>query len=326
MFVLEAHIMSPAFCEVDLDVIPETARSPGDLTKVLVVDDSKFDRHLVGQLLKSMNGIRVLFATDGREALEIIDRESPSIVLTDLVMPEMDGLGLVQQVRALHPQISVILMTAHGSEEVAMQALRAGAANYIPKQHLVRDLDHTLRKVLAIAAQWRERRLVLKCLVRRETTLVLDNDPEVIIPIVTMLNEELEGIGSWDPTSLMQMCVALHEALTNALFHGNLEVGSHLRHEDECVFYAETSRRRNQEPYRSRRVRLHAQVDRAAARFLIADDGPGYAEAAMDRPVQPDDLNCVGGRGLLLIRTFMDQVSLNKAGNQIAMVKNGSIA
>ncbi len=316
--------MSTALCEFDVDDDQETTRTRRDLTKILVVDDSRFDRHLVGQLLKSMDGIGVLFAADGREALEIIDRESPSIVLTDLVMPEMDGLGLVQQVRALYPQISVILMTAHGSEEVAMHALRAGAANYIPKQHLMRDLDHTLRKVLAIAAQWQERRRVLKSLVRRETTLVLDNDPDAIIPIVTMLNEELEGIGSWDPTSLMQMCVALQEALTNALFHGNLEVGSDLRHEDESVFYAEASRRRNQEPYRSRRVRLHAQVDRAAARFQIADDGPGYAEAVVDQPVQPDDLNCVGGRGLLLIRTFMDQVSLNKAGNEIAMVKNGS--
>ncbi len=60
-------------------------------------------------------------------------------------MPDMEGLELIRKVRAEHPQISVILVTAYGSEEVAMQALRAGAANYIPKKHLARDLVPTLR-------------------------------------------------------------------------------------------------------------------------------------------------------------------------------------
>ena len=63
------------------------------------------------------------------------------------------------------------------------------------------------------------------------------------------------------------------------------------------------------------------QLDRDAARFVVADDGPGFDTALFDRPVQPDDLARIGGRGLLLIRTFMDQVSFNSAGNQITMVK-----
>ena len=65
------------------------------------------------------------------------------MILTDLVMPDMEGLELVRRVRAEHPQIPVILVTAYGSEDVAMQALRAGAANYIPKKQLARDLVPT---------------------------------------------------------------------------------------------------------------------------------------------------------------------------------------
>ena len=87
-----------------------------------------------------MPDIRVVYAADGREGLAAIARETPSVILTDLVMPDMGGLELVQRVRAEHPEISVILMTAFGSEEVAMQTLRAGAANYIPKRDLARDL------------------------------------------------------------------------------------------------------------------------------------------------------------------------------------------
>ena len=144
--------MSTALDQVDVEAVPTDVPMPGELTKVLVIDDCEFDRHLVGRLLESMDGVSVLFATNGREGLAVIERESPDIVLTDLIMPETDGLELVLRVRALHPEISVILMTAHGNEDVAMQALRAGAANYIPKKHLVRDLVQTLCKVLAIAS------------------------------------------------------------------------------------------------------------------------------------------------------------------------------
>jgi anti-sigma regulatory factor (Ser/Thr protein kinase) len=217
-------------------------------------------------------------------------------------------------------------MTAHGNEDVAMEALRAGAANYIPKKHLVRDLAQTVRKVLAIASSRRERSQVLRCLVRRESTLILKNDSELIIPLVTLLNEELEGVEAWDATALMQVCISLQEALTNALYHGNLEVSSELRQSDERVFYSQARERQQIEPYRSRSLRMHAQIDRDAARFLICDDGPGFDTAILNRPVQPDDLERIGGRGLLLIRTFMDQVTFNESGNQIEMVKLGGRA
>ena len=62
------------------------------------------------------------------------------------------------------------------------------------------------------------------------------------------------------------------------------------------------------------------QLDRDAARFVVADDGPGFDTTLFDRPVEPDDLTRIGGRGLLLIRTFMDQVSFNAGGDQITMV------
>jgi CheY-like chemotaxis protein len=318
--------MSAVSCEIDLEDVRENAVISRDFTKVLVVDDSKFDRHLVGQLLKSTDNVRVLFAPDGRKALDIVEREAPAVVLTDLIMPDMDGLELVHQVRALYPQISVILMTAHGSEDVAMQALRAGAANYIPKKYLVRDLDHTLRKVLTIAAQRHERRQILRCLVQRESILMLDNDPELIVPLITMLSEELEGIGSWDPTSLMQMCIALQEALTNALFHDNFEIGTELRCDDNRVLNARTDERAIQKPYRSRHVRVHARIDLEAARFLIADDGPGYDAAFLDKPIQSDELNGIDGRGMFLIRTFMDQVSFNRVGNELKMIKLRSVS
>ena len=58
----------------------------------------------------------------------------PAVVLTDLQMPGLDGLALVQEIREKYPRLPVILMTAHGSEDVAILALRAGATNYVPEE------------------------------------------------------------------------------------------------------------------------------------------------------------------------------------------------
>lgn len=318
--------MNATSCPADPAVISAEVESAYEATKILVIDDTAFEARLVGQLLDALDGVTLLFARDGRDGLSVIERESPAVVLTDLTMPEMDGIELVRRVRLLHPHIPVVLMTAHGSEEVAMEALRAGAANYIPKKHLVRDLVQTLRKVLAIVNSRREQVRTFGCISRRETTFVLENDDDLVAPIVCLIDQDLQNMGTLDPTARMQVCVALQEALGNAIFYGNLEVNSALRHEDTEEFEVVAGLRRTQEPFRSRRVRLHSQIDRNVARFLVADDGPGYDSAILGRPIEPDDLNHVGGRGLLLIRTLMDQVVFNKNGSEITMVKVGPTA
>jgi CheY-like chemotaxis protein len=300
---------------------PPCKPSVTEASTVLVVDDSAFDRHLIGQLLESLDDIKIVFASSGQQGLDVIEREGPAVILTDLIMPDMEGLELVQKVRAQFPHISVILVTAFGSEEIAMQALRAGAANYIPKKRLARDLVPTIRQVLSIATTTRERRRILRCMARRESAFIIENDPELIHALLKLLHEEIEGLSICDQCGQLQLGVALQEALCNALYHGNLEVSTELRQEDEGAFEALAEERRRQEPYCLRRIRVQVQLDRDAARFVVSDDGPGFDTAIFDRPVQAEDLNRIGGRGLLLIRTFMDKVSFNTTGNQITMVK-----
>ena len=76
--------------------------------------------------------------------LERMADHDVAIVLTDLKMDGMDGLALVRAVRKDHPHVPVILMTAHGSEDVAMEALRVGATDYVPKSRLTQDLHAIL--------------------------------------------------------------------------------------------------------------------------------------------------------------------------------------
>jgi CheY-like chemotaxis protein/anti-sigma regulatory factor (Ser/Thr protein kinase) len=298
--------------------------SPAPAHTVLVVDDSAVDRHLAGAIVHKLEGWQAVFAANGREALEVLERQPPDVVLTDLLMPEMDGLELVQAVRTGHPLVPVILMTAHGSEDIAIQALQKGAASYVPKKSLARDLEETLDQVLAASQTNRSHKRIIQSLIHHESHFILDNDTTLVAPLVGHIEQNLERMQACAPSGLILVGVALHEALTNAILHGNLELSSELRESDEKQYYRLAAERRAQEPYADRKVFVKMLVSRQEASFVVRDEGPGFDPATLPDPTDPANLGRVSGRGLLLIQTFMDRVEHNEKGNEITMMKRCS--
>jgi CheY-like chemotaxis protein/anti-sigma regulatory factor (Ser/Thr protein kinase) len=288
---------------------------------VLIVDDSAMDRHLAGAIVQKCDGWQALFAADGREALEMLRQKTPDVVLTDMLMPEMDGLELVRAIRSGPPLVPVILMTAHGSDDLAMQALRNGAASYVPKNTLARDLDETLDSVLAASQSNRREQLILDCLVHHETHYRLENDVAVVAPLVGHLEHQLERMKICEPSGLVLVGVALHEALTNAILHGNLGLSSEMRETDEKEYYRLAVQRRTQLPWSERGVHVCITLTQQEAVFVVRDEGEGFDPELLPDPTDPSNLERVCGRGLLLIQTFMDHVEHNERGNQITMVK-----
>ena len=297
------------------------ASGDGPGLTILIVDDSMIDRRIAGSIVEKIPGLRSVYAGDGDEALEAIARREPSLVLTDIQMPGMDGLVLVENIRERYPRLPVILMTAQGSEDLAISALRAGAASYVPKKSLSRTLAETIRHVLDVSGVDRRRQRLLGSMERRESAFRLDNDPDLISPLIHLLQEDLGVMGLCDDGARMRVGVALQEALSNALYHGNLEVSSDLRQDDEREFYNLAACRRSEDPYRDRGIKVEARLDRDSATYVIEDEGPGFDTSRLDRPIDPEDLMRVGGRGMLLIRTFMDEVSHNPTGTRITLVK-----
>jgi CheY-like chemotaxis protein len=290
------------------------------MAKVLIVDDSPMDRHLAGGLVEKA-GLTPLYAVNGLEALEAVARDQPDLVLTDLLMPELDGLELVKEIRERHPLVPVILMTAFGSEDIAIEALRKGAASYVPKRNLAHDLADTLERVLAVLKSGRDQQRLLECLTQTESHFLLDNDPALIPALIGHLQENLTRMKLCDEIGRIRVSVALQEALVNAIHHGNLEVNSKLREKDEPSYYSLIEQRRTQKPYRMRRVHLIAKESPAEAAYVVRDEGPGFDPQTLPDPTDPSNLERCYGRGLLLIRTFMDEVYHNATGNQITLVK-----
>ena len=191
---------------------------------VLVVDDSPVDRRLVGGLLGKSVNLRIEYAADGEEALRSMECSTPNLVVTDLIMPNMDGLELVAAVVERYPLVPVILMTGKGSEEIAVQALKAGAASYVPKSVMHSLLLDTVENVLAVAHEEQTQVRLLDCMTGCSFTL--DNDASMIPALVNYLRRLIRKTGLCDETDGIRTCVALEEALNNALYHGNLELDS----------------------------------------------------------------------------------------------------
>lgn len=291
------------------------------VVNVLVVDDAAIDRRMTGAIIEEGLGWRVTYAEDGASALAAMERAVPRVVLTDLRMPGMDGLELVAAVRRQHPAVPVVLMTAFGNEEIAIQALREGASSYVPKKSLDQHLLSTLEQVVAAATLQGRQRQLLARLSRTESSFVLDNDRQVIPALVLHVQEYVSWLGLCDPTERIRLGVALEEALLNAMFHGNLEVSSDLRQQDERDYYQLAEERRRRPPYQDRKVYFTFKMTRAEASCSIQDEGPGFDPGRLPDPTDPENLGRVGGRGLLLIRTFMDEVTFNEKGNGITLVK-----
>lgn len=285
---------------------------------VLVVDDSPVDRRLAGGLLEKHFECAIRYAGDGKEALQQIVECPPDLVLTDLLMPQMNGLDLVTAVKNECPFVPIILMTAQGSEDIAAQALRRGAASYVPKRRLADDLPATVQRVLLGSLEDRGHSPLMHYMETCETTFMLANDLTLVRSVVNYLHEMLRCLPLGDETERLRVGVALEEALRNAYYHGNLEIGP----QPDISQRDELARQRLLEvPYRDRHIHVRARISRQEAVFTIRDDGPGFDASKLPTNGELPDDSLASGRGVVLMRTIMDAVSYNPAGNEVTLLK-----
>ena len=291
------------------------------MVSILVVDDSAVDRRLAGGLLAKQDGWLVQYASGGKEAAGWLRSNLVDAVVTDLQMPEMNGLEFVRHMKSEHPLIPVILMTGQGSEDIAVEALERGAASYVPKRLLGSDLVETVERVLTLAGEKRVRRSLISRMHSLRTQFVLENDPAMLTSMVSYFQGLIVDMGIFTESERLKIGVALEEALLNAAYHGNLEVSSKLREEDHAQFYNLAKERRSLDPYQSRRIFVDVDLSSQGVQYVIRDEGPGFDPHSQPDPRDPANLERPCGRGLLLMRTFMDVVEYNPTGNQVTLIK-----
>ena len=117
------------------------------MPKILIVDDTEFTR---GRMIKALGnaGYSVVEAEDGAEAVTRDCSERPDVVLMDVTMPEMDGVSALKEIRGFDPDARVVMLTRMGQEIVTLEALEAGACDYVLQPYEPDRVLATLTKVL----------------------------------------------------------------------------------------------------------------------------------------------------------------------------------
>lgn len=142
--------------------------------KILIVDDEEPIRHSLGEILK-LEGYEVATAESGETAVEAIAETTFDLILLDIRMPGMDGIEVLRVINRDAPETRVVLLTAHGSLESAIEALRQGAQDYILKPASTRTILTSVEKGLTRRAEVQRKRMLLEQL---ETSIQRLKDAE----------------------------------------------------------------------------------------------------------------------------------------------------
>ncbi len=291
------------------------------MPSILVVDDSPMDRHVAVGLLRKSPDFTVFEAVDGRDALAKIELHLPDLVVTDMMMPNMNGLDLVAEVKEQYPLVPIILMTSQGSEEIAVEALQKGAASYVPKRALASELLEIVDRVLSAAHEVSGRARLMNRLSRYEYSYTLENDLDLVCAVSSFLREEALRLRLCTGPECLRLGVAVEEALLNAYYHGNLEISSDLREEDHRLYHETAEQRTREAPYRDRKIYINVKITPTQAMYSVRDEGNGFDPSSLPDPTDPANLDRPCGRGMLLMRTFMDNVIYNDKGNEVTLFK-----
>jgi len=278
-----------------------------DEKHILVVDDEANIRKVVSDVLKKTPGYAVETASDGQEALEFLRTRNfeCNLVITDMMMPRMNGHDLILALREEAPQVATLILTAHKNDSNVIACLEAGAFDYVEKPISVEGLMSTVRRALE----------------RHERYVGRPDEVEVHQEMLGWV--ELTAPSDFEYVERFQKFTALL---------GNTPLSDEAREDirvaiDELGQNAiEWGNRENRE----KQIRLSYCIFEDRIVFKIEDEGGGFDPNALGDP-SVDPLQHImnrmaegkraGGYGIYITRQLMDEIMYNERGNTVILTK-----
>lgn len=292
-----------------------------ELPTLLIVGDPNRLNIAREALIELELGWEVIFANSAFDAHDVPSVRDVDVILVDLGNPHIEGVELVESLATNFPHTPIVLMSAPYAVNVALEAIRKGAVNHFPRDLLDSEPTAVIETLRAAALDHQQRRTALARLDNYYFEFTLTNDRAEVPAIVRRLSQAAIETGLCDSTAAKRMSVALEESLLNSIIHGNLQVSSELRQEDESAYYRQIDERRSLMPFADRRVKLTARISRQEGVFVVQDEGPGFDINSIPDPTDPETLCRIGGRGILLMRAYMNAVHFSDQGNRVTLVK-----
>lgn len=288
------------------------------MTTILLVDHSQVDRRLATRRLETRPAWTVVTASTPEQGLEILSHLPCDLLIVSPAHCFEGATILIRRARDLDPEFPVIILSDRADETCGIARLCLHSQAYVCKNEINEIL---VEEVEGVLRHERARQLALNLLRRRishRQEFAVENDTKFVPALVEQLLDAV-GVVCTDSAARMKMGIALEEALLNAMIHGNLEVSSELRHRDDDSFQTLIAARQRNPLYGDRKVTVGVDVSSERVQFTIADEGPGFNVEGLPDPTREDRIVVPTGRGIMMMRTLMDDVSYNSEGNKVTL-------
>ena len=293
-----------------------------DSGTIIVVDDEEVIRYTLQKKL-SRQGYNVISLEKAEDVLYLLKNgQKVDLIITDVKLRKMDGIELLRRIHGQERHIPVLIISGHSNVEDAIKALRYGASDFIRKPFDINDVSSSVRLILKRKKEKKFSNDVATYIQNQNITLKIPADTSILNTISYHLTKDLVPIGLCNPTTAENITLALQESLSNAMFHGCLEISSSIR-EDKGIraFNEEIEKRRLEPEFKDRVVTLTYKLTPEYVEYTIQDEGKGFDHSNLPDPRDPENFFKNSGRGLLIIQIHMDEVKWNEKGNIIIMKK-----
>ncbi len=288
--------------------------------KILIAEDDKMSKFYLEQLLQN-NNYDFRSAENGIKALTIYDEYQPDIVLTDINMPIMDGMELLEAIREKSQTTIIVIITAYSSERRAIDALRSGANYYLKKPIDSKNILLLLNKYKTILSGRYATERLPGAITLKAFSIIFDSEFNKIPKIVDRII--IESALDLSESEKLNIELGLGELITNAIEHGNLNISyaekrAALNKGDIAKLYEE---RANSPKYAGRKVRVDFFQDHEKYQWTITDHGKGFKWSEIPNPTENKHISELSGRGIYICRFLFDKIEYSSKGNMVTATK-----
>ena len=246
------------------------------------------------------------------------------MVVTDMQMPEMDGVSLLRKMRLEYPLIPAIMVTAYGNEDLASEALGVGASNFISKDHAAILLPEMVQRMKLFSAANAETLDLKGALTRNRFEFILDCSLDRITPLVCLQLRLLAAMNVLHTGDRLRIAEALDYLLFHCIVHGNLErptSADPLSRESAERFVIEQRSQWGDPSSAEPTVSLSLSVTDREARYVVSRDGNGPSITHAPLPGTPQSFADERGRAMLLLTSVMNEVFVDPSNGDVTLVK-----